>query len=130
LAVLVIITPRQPPPHSWCPSRQLGRSLSRLYSYNHFDLLYTAAGRERHAKVIHHLTLVASLAGSPFHIVDDFLDLWHFWTSKWCDLRSDDVLNLWFRTTAWGKTQAWGFNSSATCDFMFAVTSILKISVT
>ena len=41
---------------------------SLLVCIDHFDLLRTAAGRERHAKIVHNLTLT----GSPFRIVDDF----------------------------------------------------------
>ena len=41
---------------------------SLLVCIDHFDLLRTVAGRERHAKVVHNLTLT----GSPFRIVDDF----------------------------------------------------------
>ena len=41
---------------------------SLLVCVDHFDLLRTAAGRERHAKVVHNLTLT----GSPFRIVDEF----------------------------------------------------------
>jgi lipopolysaccharide biosynthesis glycosyltransferase/predicted O-methyltransferase YrrM len=40
---------------------------SLLVCIDHFDLLRTAAGRERHAKVVHNLTLT----GSPFRIVDE-----------------------------------------------------------
>ena len=35
---------------------------------DHFDLLSTVEGRERHVKVVHNLTLT----GSPFRILDDF----------------------------------------------------------
>ena len=41
---------------------------SLLVCIDHFDLERTVAGRERHAKVVHNLTLT----GSPFRIVDDF----------------------------------------------------------
>ena len=41
---------------------------SLLVCIDHFDLLHTAVGRERHAKVVHNLTLT----GSPFRMVDDF----------------------------------------------------------
>ena len=41
---------------------------SLLVCIDHFDLLRTVAGRERHAKVVHNLTLT----GSPFRILDEF----------------------------------------------------------
>jgi lipopolysaccharide biosynthesis glycosyltransferase/predicted O-methyltransferase YrrM len=41
---------------------------SLIVCIDHFDLLRTAAGRERHAKVVHNL----ALTGSPFRILDDF----------------------------------------------------------
>ena len=41
---------------------------SLLVCIDHFDLLHTAAGRERHATVVHNLTLT----GSPFRILADF----------------------------------------------------------
>ena len=41
---------------------------SLLVCIDHFDLLGTVAGRERHAKLVHNLTLT----GSPFRILDDF----------------------------------------------------------
>ncbi|KAF8526627.1 glycosyltransferase family 8 protein [Hysterangium stoloniferum] len=41
---------------------------SLLVCVDHFDLLRTVAGRERHDKVVHNLTLT----GSPFRILDEF----------------------------------------------------------
>ena len=41
---------------------------SLLVCIDHFDLLRTVAGRERHAKVVHNLTLT----GSPFRILEEF----------------------------------------------------------
>ena len=41
---------------------------SLLVCIDHFDLLSKVAGRERHAKVVHNLTLT----GSPFRILDEF----------------------------------------------------------
>ena len=41
---------------------------SLLVCIDHFDILRTVASRERHAKVVHNLTLT----GSPFRILNDF----------------------------------------------------------